>query len=39
MWIFPAMMCATIAIDLIVNVINAFLSSKCLTLTNLPIYP
>lgn len=28
MWIFPAMICATIAIDLIVNVANVFLSSK-----------
>lgn len=28
MWIFPAMMCSTVAIDLIVNVVNVFLSSK-----------
>ena len=27
-WIFPAMICSTIAIDLIVNVVNVFLSSK-----------
>lgn len=28
MWIFPAMVCSTIAIDLIVNVANVFFSSK-----------
>lgn len=27
-WIFPAMICATVAIDLLVNVVNVFLTSK-----------